>query len=241
MLREFRFEKHLLQLDLNSEADESVFREVFLDTDYLILNDVIKAASHGILDIGGHIGLFSLYARGLNERAPILAYEPESTNFAAFKEHVRLNSVAGVTLKNTAVAGSDGNAKLYVSADSHNHSLVQATAKTATVSAVSMQTIVEKHLAKAGVDFCDLVKMDCEGAEFEILRSMTPELFKKIGVFYLEYHEYADEPKEGEKGRIKGEDRNPRLLRDIFQKNGFKTKLTVSRHDKRFGFILAHR
>jgi hypothetical protein len=70
--------------------------------------------------------------------------------------------------------------------------------------------------------------MDCEGAEFEILGSMSEGLFKKIGAFYIEYHECLE-------GKTHQE-----LVR-ILQRNGFKTKVTESRHDKRFGFILAYR
>jgi hypothetical protein len=35
---------------------------------------------------------------------------------------------------------------------------------------------------------CDFLKLDCEGAEFDILRSMSPELSRQVNKIILEYH-----------------------------------------------------
>ena len=231
MAREYKFEKKWLKLNLASDADESVFSEIFLDRDYLIADDFIRRAPRSIVDIGAHIGLFSMYARGLNDQVAIFVYEPEPGNFAALKEHFKVNDIQNVFPKNVAVAATDGQIVLHVHEDSHNHSILKISnpkseIDTIDVPAVSMKTIFERDLTRHAIDFCDLMKMDCEGAEFEILESMQTDLFKKIGAFYLEYHEYVDGKKKED------------LVR-IFQKNGFKTKVIPSRYDKRLGFILA--
>jgi len=231
MTREYKFGRQLLKLDLKSEADESVFREIFLDRDYMVVDDIVEEASSCILDIGAHIGLFSMYVRGVNENVKVFAYEPEPKNFETLKRHLKENHVGNVFAKNVAVTAKDGGAVLYLSEDSHNHSIwnfFKKSLKEIKISSVSMGRIFDGDLRKHGIDFCDLVKMDCEGAEFEILGSMSEGLFKKIGAFYIEYHECLE-------GKTHQE-----LVR-ILQRNGFKTKVTESRHDKRFGFILAYR
>jgi len=230
-MKEYKYGRQLLKLDLKSEADESVFREVFLDNDYMILDEIIGEASNGIIDIGAHIGLFSIYARGVNDNVKIFAYEPASANFETMKWHFKENHIENVFAKNVAVAAKDGETILFMSEDSHNHSILRffkKIMKEVRVPTVSMEKIIERDMARQGVNFCDLVKMDCEGAEFEILASMSPEVFKKIGTFYIEYHEYL-------------EDKNKNDLVKILQKNGYKTRMTESRYDKKFGFIFAYR
>lgn len=231
MTREYKFGRQVFKLNLNSEADESVFHEIFVDRDYMVVDDIVGEASGVILDIGAHIGLFSMYARGLNDNVKIFAYEPAPENFAAMKAHFKENHIDGVTVKNVAVTGNDGETVLFLSEDSHNHSiwnLFGSKMKQVKVPTVSMAKIFERDLVKQGILFCDLVKMDCEGAEFEILESMSVEVFKKIGSFYIEYHEYVDGKK------------NDQLVK-ILQKNGFKVRVTKSRYDNKLGFIFAYR
>ena len=38
------------------------------------------------------------------------------------------------------------------------------------------------------LDTCDYLKLDCEGAEYEIIESLPNEYFKKIKQIYIEYH-----------------------------------------------------
>ncbi|MFA7685326.1 MAG: FkbM family methyltransferase [Candidatus Gracilibacteria bacterium] len=231
MTREYKFGRQVFKLNLKSEADESVFSEIFLDRDYMVVDDIVSEASSAILDIGAHIGLFSMYARGLNDNVKIFAYEPAPENFATMKVHFKENHITGVTPKNVAVTAKDGETVLFLSEDSHNHSiwnLFGTKMKQIKVPTVSMEKIFERDFVKQGVNFCDLVKMDCEGAEFEILGSMSSELFKKIGSFYIEYHEYLDDKRHEE-------------LVKILQKNGFKVRVTKSRYDNKLGFIFAYR
>jgi FkbM family methyltransferase len=231
MTREYKFGRQVLKLNLKSEADESVFHEIFVNRDYVVVEDIVSEAGAAILDIGAHIGLFSMYARGLNDNVKIFAYEPAPENFAAMKEHFKENHISGIVVKNVAVTEKEGETVLFLSEDSHNHSiwnLFGTKMRQVKVPTVSMAKIFERDLAKQGVNFCDLVKMDCEGAEFEILESMKAEVFKKIGSFYIEYHEYVD----GKKGEN---------LVKILQRNGFKVRITKSRYDNRLGFIFAYK
>jgi FkbM family methyltransferase len=223
---------------VESDADNSVFEEIFTDRDYGICDDVIKKAGASILDIGAHKGYFSIYAGVLNNNVKIFAYEPEEKNFAVLKENLKMNRVKNVIVKNVAVCGKDGMCELFLSEDSHNHSVISGgvvgeEVAFKKVNCVSLQTIIEKHLAKEQCDFVDLVKMDCEGAEFEILESADAfaggrGIFEKIKAFCLEYHEFLPEM------------RAERLV-NILKKHGYKVDVKKSHYDGRMGFIWARR
>lgn len=236
---QIKFNGKSLTVGIFSDADSSVFREIFVEREYRIVEPMIIRAYAPILDIGAHKGFFSLYVRALNPKVTVFAFEPESENFAAMKENLKQNHVQGVVCKNLAVVGSEnadgayGSRTLYLSEDSHNHSLFtpggdsmilknDSQNKTQTVQATSLERIFEKyHLEKVA-----LIKMDCEGAEFEILENLSVEVAQKIDSFYIEYHEY----KENMKGA---------KLADLLRKFGFKVESKPSHYDKRMGFILA--
>ncbi len=225
-MREYKFLDKNLVLDLDSEADESVFREVFLDRDYMILDDLIKKAKC-VVDVGGHIGLFALYAKCLNPPLDFFAYEPSAQNYARLKKNLDQNNI-NIFAKNVAIAGNDGTKPLFLSSDSHNHSLIDfgGSVQKVSVPTISFSKIFERDLARNNNDSCDLVKMDCEGAEFEIIKNTPPQIFKKISNLYIEYHQYFDEM-------------NVQDIKDILEKNSFRVRITQSRYDKRMGFILA--
>lgn len=224
MQKETRLNNKNLRLNLRSEADESVFYEIFTQREYNILDEIINKAANPIVDIGAHIGLFSLYANALNETQQIFAYEPEEENFKAFKEHLKINNTKNVNAKNVAVTSQEGTVMLCVSPDSHNHSIIEIENKLKTIKVPS--TTLKKIIEKLG--HISLLKMDCEGAEFEILESTPPEILKEIDSIYIEYHSYT-------------EDMNPKRLKIALDKALYHTSQCESRYDKRFGFILAKR
>ncbi len=222
--KEVFFNKKKLSFEIDSNADESVCGEIFVEREYRVVEDLIVRAVEPVIDIGAHKGMFSVYVRTLNPCVPIFAYEPEEKNFAALKKHLKMNHVEGVVCKNLAVVGDGGDARrpLYLSEDSHNYSLIDAVGDGdfKNVDTVSLTSILRK------VGKCALVKMDCEGAEFEILRSLGTENFALVSAFYVEYHEYAQDMRGTE-------------LKKILEKNGYKVVMRPSSYDKRMGFILA--
>lgn len=220
-MRHFAFLNSKYQVDVRGDADQSVFAEIFSLREYAPVEPAIRAAKRGILDIGAHKGYFVLYTRALNASVPIYAYEPEEQNFRALKEHLAMNRVDGVVAKNAALAAEEGTVVLNVSEDSHNHSLVvdPGMMKHQKVSA----TTLERVLAKMGG--CDLIKMDVEGAEFQILENAGAAVFE-VPEYFLEYHEYMPTMKSS-------------TLKVLFEKHGYTVKIVPSKYDKRMGFLWA--
>lgn len=222
--------KRSIEININSEADESVFNEIFTEREYKILDSMILRARSPIIDIGAHGGMFSIYCFCFNLTMQVFAYEPDAENYAAMKENLKLNNVRNVLIKNVAVGAQVGERVLYLSRDSHNHSIMGAgsagdySGVEKKVQVVTLERILEQNRLAS----VSLVKMDCEGAEFEILENLPVAIFGAVENFYVEYHEYSDEMR-GAK------------LKEIFLKNGFKVEMKPSFYSKRMGFILARR
>ncbi len=223
-MRQIAFQNAKLNVDVQSDADQSVLDEIFFDRDYSIIEPQIKSAKNGILDVGAHKGFFILYARVLNPSVPIFAYEPEENNFRELKKHLHENHTENVFPKNVAIAGKEGSIALYLSPDSHNHTLlpVLPTFEQKKVNAVLLENVLKK------MGPCDLIKMDCEGSEFQILEGAPDAVFDSVPVFFLEYHEYTEDMKAAK-------------LKSLFETKGFKVTILPSRYDKRMGFLFAER
>lgn len=222
MIKEISCNKKQLKIQIRSDADESVFGEIFLDKDYRILDETIKVAKNVVVDIGAHIGLFSIYANTINPNIPIYAYEPEEENYKTLKKNLSRNKTRNIHPKNLAVSAKEGQIELYINKDSHNHSILKTNENQTKkkVQSTTLQRITEK------LQTVDLVKMDCEGAEFEIIASTPKETFKKIKTIYIEYHEY-------------NEMLERKNIESKLQKAGYKVTWTPSFYDDRMGFILA--
>lgn len=221
-MRQIAFQNAKLKVDVQSDADQSVLDEIFFDRDYALIEPYIKSAKNGILDVGAHKGFFILYARVLNPTVSIYAYEPEENNFRELKKHLLENRIENAFPKNVAVAGKEGSVVLHLSEDSHNHTLlpVLPSFNEKKVNAVLLENILKK------MGKCDLIKMDCEGSEFQIFETAPDAVFEAVPLFFLEYHEFTDAMRVAN-------------LKALFESKGFKVKIFPSRYDKRMGFLLA--
>lgn len=229
-LKEIKFNGKGVSININSDADDSVFNEIFIERDYRDVEPIITHSQNYIIDIGGHVGMFSIYAKMINSAVPIFIFEPEEKNYKALKENFLLNHVKGAFPKNLAVSGKKGDRILYLSKDSHNHSLINESEdneiKTQKISTTTLQDIIEKANKILNKSYCDLVKMDCEGAEFEIIEETPLETFQKIKNIYIEYHKYLPSL-------------DPQKIKQKLEKAGFKVASRPSFYDKRMGTIFA--
>ena len=212
--KQIKYNNQKIKISIRSDADKSVFNEIFIEREYRILESIIKKATNQIIDIGGHTGMFAIYARTLNPNVPITIYEPGNENFTTLKQNLKQNHTKNITTKNLAVSDKQGQATLYLSEDSHNHSLTKKTNKTQITQTTTLDRIIKTKT--------DLVKIDAEGSEFQIIESATPETLKLIKTLYIEYHE-----------------NDPAPLIQKLQKSGFTTQKTSSHYDSSMGFILA--
>lgn len=136
----------------------------------------IQAAPATMVDVGANVGLFSLIARHRFPKATIHAYEP-SPHLRPIIEH----NLGGqnVTVFSEAVSGQSGSVALSY----REGSMFTTTTPGNDVPAVDLETVV----ARCGGDI-DLLKLDCEGAEWDILTSPALALVKNIT---MEFHLWA--------------------------------------------------
>ena len=139
-----------------------------------------------VIDIGGNIGAFSLLVAKESPKCNIYAFEPEPNNFAIFKKNILENKFdKRIKIFQQAVSGETKKEKLFISEYSPYHSLLSKNYKKFIfINSVSLDNIFQKNKIKN----CDLLKIDCEGSEFNILYSTSKKTLNRINNIRLEYH-----------------------------------------------------
>lgn len=225
MQKEIKIFGKALTLTLRNDGDFAVANELFLDRQYQVCESVIRSAKTCVLDVGGHLGFFSLMAATINPSVPIFLFEPHEGNFALLKENLKQNHVRTVIPRRLAVSDHVGEAQLLLSKEDLNHSLVKAIEPTDAVQTVQATTL-ERIFEKNRLTSCDLLKLDCEGSEFAILPNTSDEVLKKIRHIFLEYHDWTDPT---------GSDR----LMSFLVSKGFKVNKFPNAKMKELGFLWA--
>ncbi len=177
-----------------------------------------------ILDIGAHIGAFSIYAALRARSAVVLSYEPLYNNFCLFRENVRLNKVCNVKLFNLGLASTSGKRELR-GLGSATFSLYNRDGRPFAIQCITLEDV----FAENNLSSCDFVKMDCEGGEYEILLSTPRTILEKIRAMSIEYHDYLFQV-----------DMLPRLTQYLAQ-CGFAVSVSKDRYHARRGFVHVQR
>jgi FkbM family methyltransferase len=145
-----------------------------------------------VLDIGANAGISAVYFAVSFPRAEVHAFEPDPGNC----ELLRLNAEASgrIHVHPFALGASDGELTLYDSDEAVNFGGFSA--HSAGVHSARSKKVPMRHagrcLAELGIRSVDLLKIDTEGAEWDILTAVDPALLGQTRVIMGELHGMRD-------------------------------------------------
>jgi len=137
-----------------------------------------------VIDIGAHIGLFTLYASQFCNDGTIYSFEPIKENYELLLENVKSNNLEQVRSFNLAVSNSNESIKLYINDDESGHSMFSQSSQSIMVNSISLKRVFDDN----HIEHCNFLKLDCEGTEYEIIKNLPFEYFEKIDKIIIEYH-----------------------------------------------------
>lgn len=200
-------------------VDAGSLLSVNVDGDY-DLPGIDWRSMQAIVDVGAHVGTFTLWAALRAPRARILSVEPNPNTFAFLQRNVADN---GLTDRVMAVNAAAGPARGLGTLELVEHSLGTRLARNGGGTVTAQVETIPDLLERADMREVDFLKMDCEGTEYEIFDALDAETLRRFKTIACEYHPVP--------GRDVSE--IARLLRD----SGFKVEVP----DARLGLIWAAR
>lgn len=176
-----------------------VFKEVFME-DFYEIDKLIKMLPDNpvVIDVGANAGLFDVLLLSKIKNAQILAYEPIQANVSMFQNTIDNNHLLkSVQLFQAAVTGLPMNHVKMFTQDVEENTVISSVFsdfskmnnKMVVVEARSLTSILKEHQLKQ----VDLLKLDCEGSEYDIIYNTEPAILKSIKMMVIEVHQINEE------------------------------------------------
>jgi len=173
--RTVRLAGRIVKVSYPSDGREYLYdlMNVWLDDEYGI--ESIAPFPETIADIGANIGLFSLKAWSLWPHARIVAFEPNPVTLQYTRKNLDSTNVELLPFGVSDVAGK-------ATIHQHEKSTMASTemSESGDIQIVSLEDVVNKLGGQI-----DLLKIDCEGAEWDIFRSPSMQSVRNVR---MEYH-----------------------------------------------------
>lgn len=178
-----------LQFKVRGAMDIWSIKETFLDRFYEKYGFTIQPG-WTMIDIGAGVGDYTSYVAIAQPDIRVFAFEPYPESFALMKENLRLNGISNVQVFDEAIGAASGELVLDLSSGEplQYQSQLENAVKVNKGLPVKSLSLVDA-LTKLELESCDLLKLDCEGAEYAILFSTPQAVLERIRRIVMEYHD----------------------------------------------------
>jgi FkbM family methyltransferase len=195
-----------------------------------------------VLDVGGNLGMFVLWAAPQVPQGRVVTIEPTPRAHACLALNVEKNHLGNVTVLRAAVGRDGGEIDMmtFPGIEALSHGIHIRPPIIARLFAKSPrwservtvpQTTLGRIMDEQQLATVNYLKLDCEGAEFDIMRATGSAHWRRIERIAIEYHESGRDRKRGE-------------LMSILRGQGFAVKMQASlieRYALKSGTIWARR
>jgi len=132
------------------------------------------------IDIGAHIGYYSLLCASKSNEGKIISFEPFTRNFNIFKKNILLNHFKNIKPIKKAVLNKNNSSFLYISNENNTGDNrffskdligISTPRKNISVACIKLDDYLHESNLKP-----DVIKMDIQGAEFLALQGMIDTL-----------------------------------------------------------------
>jgi FkbM family methyltransferase len=213
----------------------AMFAEVFGAACYQAVDAGRLRAGATVLDVGANVGLFAVWVALRAPAARVFAFEAARDNYRALAQNVRDARLGGISAHHYAVTGRrSARVTLYRGVHGGVHSIRPEyrnwdPARGGPRPTERVRTItLERILRRFALERVDVLKLDCEGAEHEILRAAPSPVLARIRRIVGEYHDL-------------GPARTGDALCALLTRRGFTTRRTAAGPGIPWGMFVAAR
>ncbi len=182
-----------------------------------------------VVDIGANIGIFAIKAAIEAPEGKVYAFEPFSQHFDKLQANIFKNSIKNIRCFNTGISDRTERVLLYYNVssgapkDTSIYKMVSEPECSELVDLVSLEDFFQRE----GLQRCDFMKLDCEGAEYKILMETNRHVLDSIAKIAIEWHRFDS-------------DHEPMRLANFLLGNGFKL-IEPKSYETITGYLYAYR
>ena len=164
-----------------------MFEEIFIQKQYYFDSRNRRPL---IVDCGSNIGLSVVFFKILYPEAKIIAFEPDTITYRAFRKNILTNQLADVKLYNYALWTSSGKANFYYSRDHPGMPKMSLIKRRLPKSSRKVDTVLLSNYINGPVDF---LKIDIEGAEDKVIEELASnDKLRQVKEMVTELHHHVD-------------------------------------------------
>ena len=218
-----------INIHTNSKGLNYVFYSVYIKGEYDRFKKFEINRNDIVIDIGAHLGFFSIKAAKKAPYGRVYAIEPFSMHYKLLQKNIEENLIKNVRLYNEAITDRVGELTFYYTneGDPGDTSLYVINAKEKTYEEKINSISLNNFFMREKIDICNFLKLDCEGAEYSILLNAGDSVLNKIQKIAMEWHRFDPQ-------------HDPLKLAAFLKKNGFKL-IEPSSYDSLTGLLYAYR
>jgi len=179
--------------------------------------DFLDVTNRTVVDVGANIADTAIYF-ALRGAKRVIAFEPFPKIFEIAERNVNATGFEDKIILVNAGCGYDGEVRVEEDVESIASTQLKGFGEGVKIPMYSLNTIVSKFNVEKG----SVLKVDCEGCEYDLFRNASREALDRFDQIEIEYHYGYKE------------------LVNILKKNGFKTKNTIPKYRNRTGRILGY-
>jgi FkbM family methyltransferase len=171
----------------SATVDEDVISSHAFDHDIFFeaIPEYRPSANDVIIDVGSHIGTFAVKAASYASDGVVIALEPSRESFCLLEINAALNGQKCIKPLQRALADKCGEVTLYHSPGNWGHSITRRLSGSfEVVPSVSIASLFEEF----GLDSVQLMKFNCEGAEFPAILAAPAETLARVDRMIVLYH-----------------------------------------------------
>lgn len=168
-------------LRLWSQGDDWVSNQIFwngwnaYETETLSLFFKLASRAEVILDVGAHVGVFSLVAAHANSSARVFAFEPVAATYQRLQSNIALNQLQNVRCFQSALGDKDETTEVFhqpgmtfTASLSREFMHWQPTWSSSVISVITGDKFADEN----DIHRVDLIKIDTESTEPQVLAGM---------------------------------------------------------------------
>jgi FkbM family methyltransferase len=176
-----QFGQQNVTLKIRSDLDNGEIVPIFMQNIY----GKIPVKGNTVIDIGANVADSCIYF-ALKEANKVIGLEPFRKNYELARENIQLNDLDNrITVLLGGCASVTGDLIVDPNYPSILSSRLVAGSKGIRIPLLTLEEIIEKNKLVSGKV---VLKMDCEGCEYDVILSATSDVLRRFSYMYIEYH-----------------------------------------------------